>query len=85
LNFHPVGGLEGSILENFNVGGSVLTGNNAQPAIPASFRAVQAISGNSTFGIPFLTLQDNVNAQGPMAFWDLHAAWFYQQLAIIGE
>jgi phosphate-selective porin OprO/OprP len=87
LNFHPFGGSawEGSVLENFNIGGSVLTGNNSQPAVPSALRLVQPTTGNATYGVPFLTLKNNVNQSGPMAFWDLHAAWFYQQLAVIAE
>jgi phosphate-selective porin OprO/OprP len=85
VNFHPFGGWEGSIFENFNVGGSVFTGNNSQPAVPSTFRTVQATTGNSAFGIPFLTLANNTMQSGPMAFWDLHAAWFYQQLALVSE
>jgi phosphate-selective porin OprO/OprP len=85
VNFHPFGGHEGSIIENFNVGGSVFAGSNAQPANPATLRLVQATSGDATFGVPFLTLSDKANMQGPMAFWDLHVAWFYQQLALISE
>ena len=85
LNFHPFGALEDSLFENLSVGGSAFAGNNAQRAVPATLRTVQATTGNATFGIPFLTLNDNVNIQGPMAFWDLHAAWFYQQLAVIAE
>src|SRR5207248_1261940 len=43
-------------------------------------------SGNAINGIPFLTLNvDHFREQGPMAFWDLHMAWFYRQLAVIGE
>jgi phosphate-selective porin OprO and OprP len=86
LTFHPFGDFQGSVLENFNFGGSVLSGNNSvNPAVPATLRTVQAISGNAAAGIPFLTLNDKAGQNGPMAFWDMHLAWFYRQLAIISE
>ena len=85
LNFHPFGEWTDSLLENFNVGGSVFAGDNAQASVPNPLRTLVATSGNSINGIPFLTLNDSFRTQGPMAFWDLHAAWFYRQLALISE
>jgi phosphate-selective porin OprO and OprP len=85
LNFHMFGDYEGSILENLNVGGSVLAGGNSQTPVPAVFRTIQATTGNAAVGNPFLTLSDKAFESGPMAFWDLHVAWFYQQLAVISE
>ena len=85
MNFHPFGEYEGSILENFNIGGSVFAGNNDQPAKPATLRTVVPTTGVASLGIPFLALNDTTTMQGPKAFWDLHMAWFYQQLAVIGE
>jgi len=86
LNFHPFGNFEGSVFENLNFGGSVLAGNNSiNPAVPSTLRTVQATTGNAAVGIPFLTLGDKTMESGPMAFWDMHLAWFYQQLAVISE
>src|SRR5207237_297178 len=86
FNVHPFGEWKDSLLENFNIGGSVFTGNRAEPAVPSTLRTVVATSGNSIIGVPFLTLNNaHFREQGPMAFWDLHAAWFYRQLAVIGE
>jgi len=85
LNFHVFGDLEDSVLENLNVGGSVLAGGNSQTPVPAIFRTIQATTGNAAVGNPFLTLSDKAYESGPMAFWDLHVAWFYRQLAIISE
>ena len=48
-------------------------------------RTVVPTTGNAILGIPFLTLSNKFREQGPMAFWDLHAAYFYRQLALIGE
>ncbi len=85
LNFHMFGDAEGSILENLNVGGSVLAGGNSQPLAFPQYRTIQATTGNAAVGNPFLTFSDKAQLSGPMAFWDLHVAWFYQQLAVISE
>jgi phosphate-selective porin OprO/OprP len=82
LNLHPFGDMQDSLLENLNVGGSVFTGVNAQPADPSTFRTVVPTTGNALLGTPFLVLNDGYREQGPMAFWDLHAAWFYRQLTL---
>ena len=85
INWKPFRNAEGSVLENFNVGGSVYAGNAFQPALPQTLRTAVATSGNAALGVPFLTFNNNVRETGYQAFWDLHAAWFYQQLAVIGE
>ena len=85
LNWHPFGKEEGSLLENFNVGGSVFAGDNQQAAAPQTLRTIVPTSGNAVFGVPFLGFNSNVRETGYAAFWDLHAAWFYQQWAVIGE
>jgi phosphate-selective porin OprO/OprP len=85
VNWHPWGEWKGSLFENFNVGGSVFAGNNQQPALPQTLRTVVPTSGNSVAGVPFLGLNNNVRETGDMAFWDMHMAWFYQQLAVISE
>ncbi|MHC5538684.1 OprO/OprP family phosphate-selective porin, partial [Singulisphaera rosea] len=85
LNYKPFGNSEGSPLENFNIGGSALAGDQFQAPIPQTLRTIVATSGNAVAGIPFLNFNNNVRQNGQMAFWDLHAAWFYKQLAITGE
>jgi phosphate-selective porin OprO/OprP len=85
VNVHPFADHPRSLIENFNLGGSVFFGRNAQAAQPQQFNTVQPIAGSGTVGTPFLTLNDGYRQQGPLAFWDLHAAWFYQQLALIAE
>ena len=85
LNFHPFGDFEDSLLENLNFGGSVLAGGNSQAPVPPILRTVQPHTGNAAVGIPFLTLASTAFESGPMAFWDMHAAWFYRRLAIISE
>jgi len=86
VNFKPFTKQEGSFLENLNVGGSVFSGNNNNTAlIPQTLRTVVPTAGNNIVGTPFLTFNNNVRESGPQTFWDLHLAYFYKQLAIIGE
>jgi len=85
INWKPFGNSEGSALENFNVGGSVFGGTNDTVPLPQTLRTVVPTAGNSVAGVPFLGFNSNVREVGPMTFWDFHAAWFYRQLAVIGE
>jgi phosphate-selective porin OprO/OprP len=85
VNWKPFNNEQDSILENFNVGGSVFAGNYWGTPIPQTLRTVVPISGNAILGTPFLGFNSNVIQAGHMAFWDLHMAWFYKQLAVIGE
>jgi phosphate-selective porin OprO/OprP len=85
VNYRPFGDEENTLLENLNIGGSVFAGNQDQPPIPQTLRTVVPISGNTILGVPFLTFNNNVRMSGPMAFWDLHLAYFYQGLAFISE
>jgi phosphate-selective porin OprO and OprP len=85
LNFRPFGNEEDSLFENFNVGGSVYAGDQAHLPTPQTFRTVVAIAGNALIGVPFLGLNSNVINSGNQAFWDLHTAWYYHQLAVLAE
>lgn len=85
VNYRPFGNEQNTLLENFNVGGSVYAGHQNQVPIPQFFRTVVPTSGNPELGTEFLGLNTNVRADGPLAFWDLHMAWYYRQLAVIGE
>jgi phosphate-selective porin OprO/OprP len=85
LNYRPFGDEENTLLENFNVGGSVYTGNQDHVVLPQTLRTVVPTSGNPVAGVPFLAFKDNLRESGPMAFWDLHVAYFYRQLALISE
>jgi phosphate-selective porin OprO and OprP len=86
LNFKPFGDEQNTLLENFNVGGSVYAANqtNTVPS-PVIFRNLVPTSGNTLLGTPFLTLNSNVRDSGERVFWDMHMAWFYQQFSLIGE
>ena len=85
LNYRPFGDEENTLLENFNIGGSVYTGHNNQADAPQTLRTVVPTTGNAVAGVPFLGFNSNTVESGPMTFWDLHFAYFYQQLAVIGE
>ena len=85
LNWRPFHNVTDSIFENFNVGGSTYAGNSSNLPQPVVYRTIVPMSGNNVAGIPFLALNPNVRSQGMEAYWDLHAAWFYKQLAVIGE
>src|SRR5205814_480659 len=84
-NYRPFGDEQNTLLENFNIGGSVWAANQNHAPIPGTLRTIVPTTGNNVLGVPFLGFNSNVREDGPMAFWDLHAAWYYQQLAVIGE
>jgi phosphate-selective porin OprO/OprP len=85
MNVRPFGAREGSILENFNIGGSVLFGNEFNIPVPRTLRTNVATTGASFFGVPFLGFNNNVIESGDRALWDLHAAWYYRHLSLIAE
>ncbi|MFO0891063.1 MAG: porin [Isosphaeraceae bacterium] len=85
LNWKPFNNAQGSILENFNIGGSVFGGNSTQLPVPTVLRTIVPIAGNSVAGVPFLAFNSNVRESGMKTFWDLHSAWYYRQLAVIAE
>ncbi|MDR3636691.1 MAG: porin [Isosphaeraceae bacterium] len=87
MNYRPFADEEETLLENFNIGGSVFAaqGLGQNLPVPPTLRTTVATSGNSVVGIPFLTYNNNVRESGSRAFWDLHMAYFYQSLAIISE
>ena len=85
INWKPWVNAKDSILENFNVGGSVFGGNTDQIPVPAVLRTIVPTAGNTVAGIPFLAFNSNVRQHGMLTFWDLHSAWFYRQFAVFGE
>jgi phosphate-selective porin OprO/OprP len=85
INWKPFNNAEGSPLENFNIGGSVFGGNEYQVPVPQTLRTVVPTVGNAVAGVPFLAFNNNVRQAGMLTFWDLHTAWYYNSLAVIGE
>ena len=85
INWKPFNNSEGSILENFNIGGSVFGGNATQLPVPTVLRTIVPTAGNAVAGVPFLAFNSNVRQAGMLTLWDLHTAWFYRQFALISE
>jgi phosphate-selective porin OprO/OprP len=85
VNWKPFVHDEGSILENFNIGGSVFGGNATRTPVPTVLRTIVPTAGNAVAGVPFLAFNSNVRESGMLTFWDLHSAYYYQGLALIAE
>ncbi len=85
LNWKPFLKDEGGLFENLNIGGSVFAGDSNQIALPQQLRTAIATTGNAVIGVPFMTFNTNTKEVGNKAFWDLHLAYYYRQLAIISE
>jgi phosphate-selective porin OprO/OprP len=90
INSRPFGNQENTLLENLNVGGSLFAGRNDTAPVPTNLNTVVPTAGSPALGTPFagtefLRFNNNVRMFGPMAFWDLHMAYFYRGLAVIGE
>lgn len=85
LNFAPFRPAKDSLLENFNVGGSVVAGDQDFTPVPNVLRTIVPTSGSNMIGAPFLAFNNNVIASGPRYLWDLHAAYYYGGLSLIGE
>jgi phosphate-selective porin OprO/OprP len=85
VNWKPFANAEGSLLENLNIGGSVFSGYGNNVPQPQTLRTLVPTSGNQILGVPFLTFNNNVRERGERAFWDLHLAYFYKQLAVVAE
>ena len=67
VNLKPFGDWKDSLLENFNIGGSVFAGNTCTSSpIPPTLPDHRATTtGNAVVGVPFLTLNSNVRESGP--------------------
>jgi len=85
VNWRPFATFVDTPLENFVFGGSVMAGSQTSNPIPATLRTAVPTSGNSILGVPFLTFNSNVRESGSRAFWDLHAAWYYNHTSLIAE
>jgi phosphate-selective porin OprO/OprP len=85
INYRPFGAWKDSALENFNIGGSMFACNEDNPPVPQTLRTIVPTNGNAVLGVPFLSFNPNVIESGPMAFWDLHTAYYYKGLALIAE
>ncbi len=85
VNFRPFWKDEGNFFQFLNFGGSVLTGDGINPVTPQTYRTVVPTAGNSVFGVPFLTWNNNAREAGLHTFYDLHLALYRKQLSVVGE
>jgi phosphate-selective porin OprO and OprP len=91
LNFRPFRQSD-SFLRNLNFGGSVDYGNQDNPLRPSVLRTnVNASTSTLTNGdpvnnatVPFLAFNNNVREKGLRALWDLHLAYYYKGLSLLG-
>ena len=92
LNFKPFEQNEGSFLRDLNFGGSLDYGYQNNPLVPAVFRTnvnatnVPLSSNDPTNNatLPFLSLNNNVKEKGLRDLWELHAAYYYKGLSLLG-
>lgn len=74
-------------LKNLNLGGSFAYGLENQSPLPVDFRtSVNATesAGTAESAPSFLQLNDGVREQGTKKLWELHAAYYYKQLSLLG-
>ncbi len=82
-----------SPLRNLNVGGSGDFGHEDNPLVPAVLRTSETVSSASitsteasnSASVPFLAFNDNVREKGARSLWDLHLAYFYKGLSVLGS
>jgi phosphate-selective porin OprO/OprP len=92
LNFKPFQTNEGSFLRDLNIGGSLDYGYQNNPAVPGVFRtnvnaSNVALSSNDPTNnatLPFLALNNNVAERGLRDLWELHFAYYYKGLSLLG-
>ena len=92
LNFKPFYNNEGSPLRDLQFGGSVDVGNENQSTLPAVLRTNQspgdagadstATSNNASAS--FLAFNTGVVERGDRALWELHSAYYYGGLSMLG-
>ncbi len=85
LNYRPFLTNEGSPFQFLAFGGSVDTGEQVSLPQPRVLRTIVPTIGNATFGVPFLTFNDNIRESGVHALWTAHAALYHNHLSIVGE
>ncbi|WP_435011741.1 porin [Tundrisphaera lichenicola] len=91
FNFRPFLETE-SALKHLNVGGSLDYGSQDNPTVPMVFRTSSQVSSstlngntvNATANVPFFAFNGNVRERGLREQWELHTAYFYKGLSLIG-
>jgi phosphate-selective porin OprO/OprP len=92
LNFKPFVQNEGFFLRDLNFGGSLDYGYQNNPPVPGVFRtnvnasnvALGANDPTNNATLPFLALNNNVKEKGLRDLWELHAAYYYRGLSLLG-
>lgn len=92
LNFKPFIDSDG-FLQHLNIGGSGAFGKENNPVVPGVLRTslpssadgVNATSASNSASVPFLAFNNNVTERGARSLWDLHLAYFYQGLSLLGS
>ena len=92
LNLTPFEKQPDSFLRGLNVGGSVDYGRQDNPLTPAVLRtsanaSEQGLSTSSAINnavVPFLAFNQGVREQGIRELWELHLAYYYRGLSLLG-
>jgi phosphate-selective porin OprO/OprP len=84
-NIKPLAPLEGSPFQNFQLGASMMYGDQDNTPIPRLFRTVVPLVGSNVLGIPFLGLANDVREVGQRELWSTHLAWFVGGMSLISE
>ncbi len=88
LNFKPFYNREGTVLRDLHFGGSLDAGIENNPLSPAvlTTSAPPTPSGLTpgSANVPFLAFNNGVMERGYRALWELHAAYYYQGLSLLG-
>ncbi len=88
LNFKPFELRTDSFLRNLQLGGSIDAGIENNPLSPAVLTtsappSPSTLTPGSAF-VPFLAFNNGVMERGYRALWELHAAYYYQGLSLLG-
>jgi phosphate-selective porin OprO/OprP len=88
LNFKPFNNREDFFLRDLQVGGSVDAGIENNPLSPAVLTTSSPPSPNTLApgspSVPFLAFNPNVMERGFRELWELHLAYYYQGLSLLG-
>jgi phosphate-selective porin OprO/OprP len=88
LDFRPFAPETDFFLRNLHIGGSVDAGSENNPLTPAVLFTSQppgaATLGEGGASVPFLAFNPSVREQGAKALWELHLAYYYGGLSLLG-
>lgn len=88
LSFKPFERKSDSVLQNLQVGGSLDAGIENNPLSPAVLTTSSPASPfpltPGSAAVPFLAFHDGVRERGYRALWELHVAYYYKGLSLLG-